>query len=304
MKKLLRFFAAAWSASSVAFQLFFVSALLAKDAHLFDSVSDSSTITLAVLDFKNNSGLFTLDALEKSIPEMLKTELSRSPSRLLVVERQKLEKILQEQALGQTGVLDEKTAQQVGQLVGAEFLVSGEISTVGPRLRIDCHIFKVATGQVRAEKAIGPGRETTDDMVRLLAANIIFNLTGEGDYREKLQLKKYPASWLLFATALSAAATGVTHEISHHAYQDYQSAKRLHEFDTYYKRASNFRKARNGLIIATGALALASINFWIKNRSEENQIFATTALQPAKPAGELELFAQSGEVRLGLRWRF
>jgi TolB-like protein len=267
-------------------------------------VADTSTLTLAVLDFKNNSGQFALDALEKSVPEMLKTELSRAESRLLVVERQKLEAILQEQALGQTGILDEKTAQRVGQLVGAQFLVSGEISTAGAKLRIDCHILKVETGQVRGEKVIGPGREAIDDMMRLLAANIIFNLTGEGEYRQALRVKKYPTSWFLLATALTSAATGAAHWVSHKAYRQYQSDTKLDEFDADYNRANNFRKARNGLAIASGALALASISLWIKNRSESNQIFATTAPPKVQPTREMTFFAQSGEIRLGLHWRF
>lgn len=266
--------------------------------------ADSSTLTLAVLDFKNISGQFALDALEKSIPEMLKTELSRSESGLFVVERQKLAAILQEQALGQTGVLDEQTAQRVGQLVGAQFLVSGEISTVGSKLRIDCHILKVETGQVRGEKVIGPGREAIDDMVRLLAANLIFNLTGEGEYRQARRLKRYPASWFVLATVLTSAATGAAHWVSHEAYRQYQSDTKLDQIDADYNRANNFRKARNGLALASGALTLASIGFWIKNRSENNQIFAEATPSQVQPTRELMFFAQSGEMRLGLRWHF
>jgi hypothetical protein len=220
------------------------------------------------------------------------------------VERQKLAAILQEQALGQTGVLDDKTAQRVGQLVGAQFLVNGEISTVGSRLRIDCHILKVETGQVRGEKVIGPGREAIDDMVRLLAANLIFNLTGAGEYRQARRLKQYPTSWFVLATALASAATGAAHWVSHEAYRQYQSDTRLEQFDSDYNRANNFRKARNGLAIASGALALASISFWIKNRSENNQILAMTAPPNVQPKREITFFAQSGEIRLGLHWHF
>lgn len=296
--------AAAYALSCITFQIFFSSSLPAKCNEQAAGASDSSTLTLAVLDFKNNSGQFALDALEKSVPEMLKTELSRSGAGLLVVERQKLAAILQEQALGQTGVLDEETAQRVGQLVGAQFLVSGEISTIGSKLRLDCHILKVETGQVRGEKVIGPGREALDDMVRLLAANLIFNLTGAGEYRQANRLKQYPASWFVLATVLTSAATGAAHWVSHEAYRQYQSDTKLDQIDTDYNRGNNFRKARNGLAIASGALALASISFWIKNRSANNQIFAEAAPPQFQPSREIMFFAQSGEIRLGLRWRF
>lgn len=265
---------------------------------------DSSTTTLAVLDFKNNSGRFSLDGMEKSFPDMLKTELTREQSPLLVVERQKLEIILQEQALGQTGVLDEKTAQTVGQLVGAQFLLTGEISTAGTRLRIDCHILKVATGQVRSEKVIGPGPEGIEAMANLLASNIKFNLIGEGTHRSNLRLKKYPTTWLAAATALAAATTGVAHGISHNAYEDYQSASRLKDIEKLYNRAENFRKARNGFAIASGVFAMMSLNFWLKNHSGENTILAT-AESPKFAAVQLfTSFTPSREIGIRWRWHF
>jgi hypothetical protein len=117
-------------------------------------------------------------------------------------------------------------------------------------------------------------------------------------------LKQYPTSWFVLATALTSAATGATHLVSHEAYRQYQSDTKLDQFDTDYSRANNFRKARNGLAIASGVLALASISFWIRNRSENNQIFAEAALPNVRPTREMTFFAQSGEIRLGLRWHF
>jgi TolB-like protein len=263
-----------------------------------------SAITVAVLNFKNNSGMFSLDALEKSIPEMLKTELARSSPHLLVLERQKLETILQEQALGQTGVIDEKTAQTVGQLVGAQYLLTGEIGLTGTRLRIDCHILKVETGQVRGEKVVGRDQKVVNEMVRLLAANILFNLTGEGEYRQNQRLKNYPVSWFLLATALSSVATGVTHWVSHDAHEKYQSATKLDDFDAEYNRANNFRKARNGLAIGTGVLALASASLWLKNHSESNQIFAAATLKKFPRSQAMIIFADGEKIQIGLRLHF
>lgn len=267
------------------------------------ATSDSTAITVAVLDFKNNSGQFHLDVLEKNVPEMLKTELSRAGSGIWVVERQKLEMILQEQALAQTGLIDQKTAQEVGQLAGAQYLLTGEISLSGSRLRIDCHILKVENGQVRGEKVVGD-RNASEDMVRMLAANILYNLTGEGQYRQSLRLKNYPTTWLVLATALTTVAAGVTHGIHHQAYDNYQSANRLEDIDKYYNRAGDFRKARNVAAIVSGALALTSLQFWLKNQSEQNRILASTA--PEKPwrTQGMILFADDAAIRLGVTLHF
>jgi TolB-like protein len=264
------------------------------------SAQDFSAIVVAVLDFKNNSGIFSLDDLEKSVPEMLKTEISRRGSKLSVVERQKLETILREQALAQSGVLDEKSGQAVGQLLGAQYLLTGEINRSDSRLRIDCHILKVSTGQVRGEKVIGRDRAVIDEMVSLLAANIFFNLSGEGQYSQRRQLKSYPLSWFLAATAVSAAATGATYWVSHDAYEKYQNASRLDDIDKYYNRAENFRKVRNGLAIASGVMAITTAVLWMKNRSDDNQLFATTDYPEKKITKKIDFVAdhQGAQIRL------
>lgn len=263
---------------------------------------DSTAITVAVLDFKNNSGQFNLDVLEKNVPEMLKTELSRAGSGIWVVERQKLEMVLQEQALAQTGLIDQKTAQEVGQLAGAQYLLNGEISLSGSRLRIDCHILKVENGQVRGEKVVGD-RNASEDMVRMLASNILYNLTGEGQYRQSLRLKNYPTTWFVLATALTAAAAGVTHGIHHQAYDNYQSATNLEDIDKYYNRAGDFRKVRNVTAIVSGALALTSLQLWLKNQSEQNRILAAAPEKSWRTQGMI-LFADDATIRLGVMLHF
>lgn len=265
---------------------------------------DSTVLTVAVLNFQNNSGLFNLDLLEKNVPEMLQTELSRPGSGLLVVERQKLEMILQEQALGQTGVIDQQTAQAVGQLAGAQYLLTGEISMAGARLRIDCHILKVATGQVRGEKVVGRDRRASAEMVRLLASNILYNLTGAGQYRESVRLKRYPAAWLALAAGLTAAATGVTHGISRAAYQKYQAATTLADLEKHYDRASDYRKARNATAMVTGALALASVHFWLKNHADHNRIFAAASAAEEQRMPRLALLAGNATIRLAVAFHF
>lgn len=283
------------------FQIRFGAAVQAQVPAL--ATSDSTAITVAVLDFINSSGQFHLDVLEKNVPEMLKTELARAGTGIWVVERQKLEVILQEQALAQTGLIDQKTAQEVGQLAGAQYLLTGEISLSGSRLRLDCHILKVATGQVRGEKVVGD-RNASENMVSMLASNILYNLTGEGQYRQSLRLKNYPTTWFVLATALTTVAAGVTHGIHHQAYDNYQSATNLEDIDKYYNRAGDFRKARNVTAIVSGALALTSLQLWLKNQSEQNRILAAAALEKSWRTQGLILFADEATIRLGVTLQF
>ncbi|MDZ7343827.1 MAG: hypothetical protein ONA90_04875, partial [candidate division KSB1 bacterium] len=185
------------------------------------------------------------------------------------------------------------------------YLLTCEISQVAvSQLRIDCHILKVETGQVRGEKVIGPGREAIDDMVRLLAANVLYNLTGEGAYQTSRRLKNYPATWLFGATGLTAAATGAAHWAWQEAYQQYQSASKLTDIDSDYNRANALHQARNVLAITSGVLAMTGFTFWLKNRSASNQIFATD-MPPHSPLHrELTILAGGKKIQIGLCLRF
>jgi TolB-like protein len=237
------------------------------------SLHAQSGITVAVFDFKNVSNSFSLDNLEQNVPEMLKTELSRSLY-IQVLERSKLNGVLQELALGQTGLLDENAAMQVGELAGAEYIIQGQINRSGAGLRIDAHIVKVSSGRVVGEKVVGYSNESLDRMVDLLANNIIYDLTGNGNYINRMRLKSYPANYFLAATIVTGIAAAITHYKFKEEYRGYENATKLGEFDTFYDRAGNYRLSRNVLIGATGALAITTIALTAAGRSSSNFIVA------------------------------
>jgi len=83
----------------------------------------------AVLDFENATD-YGGEQLSRAASDMLITALKRS-DRFLLVERERLDLVLAEQALGQTGTLDPNTRARVGQVLGAQFIILGTISEFG-----------------------------------------------------------------------------------------------------------------------------------------------------------------------------
>ena len=142
------------------------------------SCPSQAQMTIAIGDFKNNTDSFYLDDWEKSIPEFLESELSKSVN-LVVVERRQLESVLQEQALNMTGLVDSSTAQQVGNLLGAEFVISGTVNQSGKWTRIDAKIIHVSSGHVKSEKVQAPDEKHLTNMVSMLGNNIIVILLKE-----------------------------------------------------------------------------------------------------------------------------
>ncbi len=103
--------------------------------------------TVAVLSFTNGSGDTSYDPLGKGIAAMMITDLSSVPS-VQLVERERLSDITSEMQLQQTKLVDPATAVSVGKLVGAQYVVTGAITAIDPRVRLDTRVVRVQTGQI------------------------------------------------------------------------------------------------------------------------------------------------------------
>ncbi|MFZ5571510.1 MAG: tetratricopeptide repeat protein [Thermodesulfobacteriota bacterium] len=98
---------------------------LAAEASL--KTAGQSPNTVAVCYYKDLSPDNRLRSLQKGLAAMVITDLSKIKS-LKVVERVRLQALMQEMKLGQTGVVDQGSAPRVGKLLGAGTLVTGGMS--------------------------------------------------------------------------------------------------------------------------------------------------------------------------------
>ena len=115
--------------------------------------------TVAVLYF-NNSAIGTANAelapLSKGIADMLIGELAMNPA-IRVVERDQIQKVLDEQKLSTEGKLDGETAVKVGKLLGAHHMVTGGfITDRSGKMRFTARVFNVETGAIEFPMAGGP----------------------------------------------------------------------------------------------------------------------------------------------------
>jgi TolB-like protein len=83
----------------------------------------------------------------RAITEKIVSELVAT-NRYTVVERTQVEKILQEQKLQLSGLVDEATAVEIGHLLGAELLAMGSISQIGQTYNVIIRFVDCQTGQV------------------------------------------------------------------------------------------------------------------------------------------------------------
>jgi len=85
-------------------------------------------LRIAVINFQNNSSwTWWGDQLGGAAADEVVTQLVKT-GKFSVIERAQLEAILAEQRIGQTGLVNPATAARVGQLLGAQLIMTGSIT--------------------------------------------------------------------------------------------------------------------------------------------------------------------------------
>ncbi|MCC7194707.1 MAG: hypothetical protein IT356_04025 [Gemmatimonadaceae bacterium] len=108
--------------------------------------------TVAVLYFTNSAlgaRNAELQPLSKGIADLLINSLAANPG-IRVVERDRIQAILDEQKLATDGKLDQATAIKVGKLVGAHHMITGVFFTElkGDSLRLSARVFNTETSEI------------------------------------------------------------------------------------------------------------------------------------------------------------
>lgn len=106
----------------------------ARSVHETETVESDYTgpkYRIGVMDFENKTA-YGQNRLGTSASDILITELVKS-GKFVVIERDKLEKLLQEQNMGTSGALDPATAAKAGKILGLNAIVTGAISQFGAK---------------------------------------------------------------------------------------------------------------------------------------------------------------------------
>ncbi len=168
-------------------------------------------LRIAVVEFENKTSYGA--RLGSAAADILMTELVRT-DRFILVERAKLSKLLEEQKLGLSGVIEPETAARMGRLLGAAAIITGAVSEFGVRTggsdlliveskkqtaeaAVDARIVDVETGAIlHAESGRGEAASSSGTFL---------GLGSSAGYDEALEGK-----------ALRAAIQGLARSLSEH----------------------------------------------------------------------------------------
>ena len=113
---------------------------------------------VAVVEFSDLSGGVT--EFGRLLSEELITKLSNTGD-YTVVERLLLNKAIAEHKLQLQGIIDPKSAKELGKILGVDAIISGTIADLGNSLRVNARVISTETGEVLSSAAVSVNKDDT-----------------------------------------------------------------------------------------------------------------------------------------------
>ncbi len=176
--------------------------------------------TVAILDFEGR-GISQLEA--QTLTDRFTSELA-STNAMILVERNQMNEILDEQGFQQSGCTSAECAAEVGALLGVQHMIAGSFGKLGTSYTIDAKMFSVESG--KTEKTVSATYKGEIDglltEIEILAWELM-NLNPPQELLEKQAAGQQPVAvaapakekggsgWLLWAVVGVAAAGGAAY---------------------------------------------------------------------------------------------
>lgn len=135
---------------------------------------------IAVLDFELRGDAFKTKDIGGIVAEWFTTTLVKD-GRFEVVERALLQKIVTEQKLGMTGLIDESSTAELGKILGVKTIITGSVLQIIDSIDVNARIINVKSGSiVAAENIHSSSTENLKLVIEELTSKIMknFPLTG------------------------------------------------------------------------------------------------------------------------------
>jgi TolB-like protein len=128
-----------------------------------------SPLAVAIIPLETNG---TNSQISSMILDKLITNLVKK-RRFKVIEREFLEKIINEQSLGMTGIVDEASAINAGKVIGAEAIIMGKQSELNGDLHISVRVIDVETSETITANEIVSLKDELERSMEKVAVMII-----------------------------------------------------------------------------------------------------------------------------------
>jgi tetratricopeptide (TPR) repeat protein len=231
-------------------------AAVAQEARLANTPPTPNSV--AVFPFLFGGGDESLRPLERALAEFLVTDLSQT-GRLRVLERVRVQEMLDEIALGESGRVDPATAARGGRLLGAANVVQGRFEGTEQALSLEARVARVTpTGARPAGDAVGRRGDIQRlfEMEKALAMGVYQRLDVQLSPAERERVMRIPTTnlqaVLAFGRGLQAADAGDWAAAAAHFWE---AARLDPNFSPALNRAQEAADAARAIATTTANLA-------------------------------------------------
>ena len=133
------------------------------------SLAQNDKSKIAVMDFVNMNGEIT--KLGRYMSEELTTRLYLT-GKFEVIERQLLDKIVEEQKISMSGMIDENSAVELGRVLGVDAIASGTITDLGTSVKVNARLISAESGKLFSVASVEIPK---NDKVKVLLSQSVSN---------------------------------------------------------------------------------------------------------------------------------
>ncbi len=226
--------------------------------------------TIAVVDFDNRYLDDNIKPIAKGLAEFTSLDLAKIAS-LRVVDRTKIDFIMQELNLSKSGYVDPAVAPRVGRLIGSTRLVTGSLVGLGDKtLRLDGAVVNVRDSSTKVTSPSEGSLEKFFDLQKRFVFQVIDNLGLSLTVEERDEIQKIPTesylAFMAYCRGLDYSGKGMHQE----AQREFGSALKI---DAGFNDAGRKQEesSRALTVGAAGAPAFKSFESEVAQASDEEQ---------------------------------
>jgi TolB-like protein len=146
--------------------------LLAVTAGGLFGQNGSGPVNLAILAFENMDESDEFDYIGTLASSFIREDLTHGEE-IVLVDRDRLNRVLEEQQRQLSGIMDGETTVQIGKLIGCDYLCSGNYVIMDEEVLLDITLTQVESGRVTSFSTRGD----TEDIFHLAAEKLVSELT-------------------------------------------------------------------------------------------------------------------------------
>lgn len=131
--------------------------------YIAGKIAERGKTAVAVVDFTDLDGAVT--HLGRFMAEELSVALAGASRSFRVVDRSHIRSLLQEHKLAASGLIDEKTARELGRIAGVDTLITATLTPLGDTIRLSIKVLDSENAQVLASSSCGIPKTQAVDLL-------------------------------------------------------------------------------------------------------------------------------------------